>query len=671
MALSLLVNNNSQCQYLAETEATDLLAGANIAYGSLNTTWTNYPSAVRGVRSNLLPTAAFIRKFHYGDTVYAADTGRYWIYLPDDVGGTPVPSLFLIAEGSAQPSGGGSGPDIVLVVADKAGKYAPFALSAAVYATLQAAVSAVPNSGATIVMLDDSYTLGASVAINAGTTRLRIASLSGLSGRSVGSDYAVSINGPAGSAVLTGGAALTELGFSGVRVNPDSGQAVFAAQAGLTLLLKNSSLREQGINCSGAGASVALCSMDRSYLQLLTASSSAGGQSVDIVNGSELVSVTMAAGAGSLTVRSTNSRVSSIVGNGNNVNVYASGDVEPSSVGIGDVTGCRIVSLRDLSMDPSNTISSTAVGGSVSMVNVAGSPAAVSSVGSLTYRNCYLTNPAATHGGTTLTQEGGEVLGFFVLSAAATVENTEIGAINSTSSIVSRFSNFRGSVTCTGITDDDSYMQGTINIAAGGNAEFNKSRVREQIRLGVGANLILDDASVIAAGIPSGEGAVMVQGGTVTIRNDSYVRGETASGLFFAVFGSGTLNIEGNLGGGCFIGGGMTINTTGSMGSARRIVDVTMSANTDAIAAGGVEVRDVARITSITASGWTFELYDPSNLPIGFVYTVRNSDYVSGFGFDVIPPAGVTIDGSTAPQTVGQNGVRNYMVVGQQAWETV
>ena len=142
--------NNKLYGVLVSDEKNDLLNGSNIAYGAL-TTPSGFPSSVKGYQG----PGGWVDKFQNEQFIYARDTGRLWqIQLDDQV--SPQQALILIAEGSAQPSGGGSsGPDIVLVVADKAGKYAGFSMSSAVYSTLPAAVAAVPVGGADIIMLDE------------------------------------------------------------------------------------------------------------------------------------------------------------------------------------------------------------------------------------------------------------------------------------------------------------------------------------------------------------------------------------------------------------------------------------------------------------------------------------------------------------------------------------
>lgn len=127
------------------TFATDSDIGASLVQ------LTGYPTGVLGYQG----ASDGYQQYEQGDVLLAMNLGGAAtnVYLvANNSTGTGIVAIRI----SSLPSGGSTGADIVLVVA-KSATYSPLVLSSAVYSTIAAAIAAAPTTGASIILLDDSY----------------------------------------------------------------------------------------------------------------------------------------------------------------------------------------------------------------------------------------------------------------------------------------------------------------------------------------------------------------------------------------------------------------------------------------------------------------------------------------------------------------------------------
>lgn len=113
---------------------------------------TGYPTGVLGYQG----ASDGYQQYEQGDVLLAMNLGGAAtnVYLvANNSTGTGIVAIRI----SSLPSGGSTGADIVLVVA-KSATYSPLALSSAVFSTIAAAITAAPATGASILLLDDTYT---------------------------------------------------------------------------------------------------------------------------------------------------------------------------------------------------------------------------------------------------------------------------------------------------------------------------------------------------------------------------------------------------------------------------------------------------------------------------------------------------------------------------------
>lgn len=647
MAIVQPVNNKTNTIEVSN-EATDLLSGAPIAFGALTTPLPGFPAIVRGVTAG-----AFVGKFRLGDVIYARDTGRLWLYLADNLG---APVLVLITEGSINGNAVGQGPDIVLVVADKAGKYAPFSMSSAVYSTIPAALAAVPAGGATIILLDDGYTLGASLA-------LPVATHVAFTGLGYGglTQQKVVIVGPAAQPLLSN-AGNTSVSFTNVRLQDGGGKIWEASAFACAVYAQNSNFSGE-LDFATNGAT-AILNFDSSIASLIRVSDDVPSQLIDIKNGSEITSLVAVSsgGAGAVTVNSVDSRLVSVVG------VVAVGpfDIDCQGGVVSTFTNVLRYRLRN-TVVTGTTLTSVSDGSIFGLVNLLPGITTLTCGGNLALRDSYLldTTLVTTVTGT-LTQENGVLLG---TATAATFNGSggRVNAITVTTQSTTRSMRFSGATSLTNMTDAFSVFESTLGLPT--TARLTKSRHAGQITLGAVDVVSFEHAYINVTGLAAGQGAI-VDAGAPLILSECFVRGEQAApGTNFAVSGTGSVNIAGALGGGCFLANTLTIVTSFSKGLATRHVDVAMAANTTMLAESVGDVVDAFRVTP-TASGFNIELYDPSTLPVGFEVAVKNVDYVGAFGFNVVPAAGDTLDNLATGITLGQNNVARFRVVSASAWET-
>lgn len=113
---------------------------------------TGFPTGAFGYEA---PSDGY-NQYQQGDFLIAkngggAATNLYLVTTNASGSGKVALRIFTSASGPSS-----SGADIILVVA-KTATYAPIALSSAVYSTIAAAITAAPATGASILLLDDSY----------------------------------------------------------------------------------------------------------------------------------------------------------------------------------------------------------------------------------------------------------------------------------------------------------------------------------------------------------------------------------------------------------------------------------------------------------------------------------------------------------------------------------
>lgn len=597
----------------------------------------------------------FVGKFRLGDVIYARDTGRLWLYLADNLG---APVLVLITEGSIDGNATAQGPDIVLVVAATSGKYAPFSMSSAVYSTIPAALAAVPAGGATIILLDDSYTLAAPLALPVATH----VAFTGL-GYGGASQQKVVVNGAAATGVFSN-AGIATVSMTNVRFVAGVGGTIWTAAAFVCNLYAKDCDLSGELDFATNGATAQNIVLDGTDLSTLTVSDNLPAQVVTLKNGASVTTMTAtsAGGAGSVTVSSTASALLGVVG------VAAVGPFAITSVAgsVGSMTNVLSYSLRD-TLVTGTTITSV---GNGSMFGVtAANLTTLTCGGDLSLRNSRLDNAGLT---TTvaglLTQEQGTLLGT-TTTANYSGAGGRVNAITVTTQTVTRNMRFSGAAVLADLVDRYSVFDSTLVISSSG-AVLTKSRHAGQVTVAAALTVTLEQSYIDVSGLAAGQGAIVNGGGTLNLR-EVYARGlQAVLGTNLAVSGTGTVNIAGALGGGCFLASTLTIATTLSKGLGNHHIDVALAANTTMLAvSSGGDVVDAFRVTP-TASGFNFELYDPSTLPVGLEVAVKNVDYAGAFGFNVVPAAGNTLDNLATGITLGQNNVARLRVVSATAWET-
>jgi len=592
----------------------------------------------------------FVGKFRLGDVIYARDTGRLWLYLADNLG---APVLVLITEGSIDGNATAQGPDIVLVVADKAGKYTPFNMSNAVYSTIPAALAAVPAGGATIILLDDAYTLGASLALPAATH----VAFTGL-GYGGLTQQKVVVVGPAAQPLLSN-AGNTSVSFTNVRLVDGGGKIWEASAFACAVYAQNSDFSGE-LDFATNGATPIL-NFDSSIASTIRVSDDVPSQLIDIKNGSEITSLVAVAsgGAGAVAVNSVNSRLVSVVG------VAAVGPFSIDCQGGLVSVFTNVLDYRLSNTLVSGTTITSIANGSMFGVTASGLTT-LTCGGDLSLRNSRLDNVGLVTTVTgLLTQEQGVLAGTATSGTFSGAGGT-VATLTATAAAVTRSMRFTGPASLADLTDRLSVFQSTL--ALPGAATLTKSRHAGQITLGAGGPVVFEHAYISVSGLAAGQGAIVDNGAALTL-TECYVQGINVAGPHTAVSGTGNLDVVGHLGGGCFLANTLTISTTGSFGLAHRTVDVALAANTTMLTAGGNNVVDAFRVAP-TASGFNFELYDPSLFAVGFEVAVKNVDYVGAFGFNVVPAAGDTLDNLSTGISLGQNNVARFRVVSASAWET-
>lgn len=628
--------NNKLYGVLVSDEKNDLLNGSNIAYGAL-TTPSGFPSSVKGYQG----PGGWVDKFQNEQFIYARDTGRLWqIQLDDQI--TPAQALILIAQGSAQPSGGGSsGPDIVLVVADKAGKYAGFSMSSAVYSALPAAVAAVPVGGADIIMLNDTYTLNARLAIPTGT---RLVALSK-------GDVSITSADVTGTLESQG-----DLGLVKVSVSNTGGAAGVVATTGGTH------------------------TYDGAVVDQLDALTTPVSVNLNLINDGQLSSfVGSVAAASSATVRSSRLDAISLPGVGSNVSgfggifdtIEAAGAVELQQGEITSDVGTVTVPTS-LTADGTVLRGASYTAGAIDLTDCKGTNAAnyTSTVGTIETNNCRI-NPSSS----------------FIPNTDTIIRNSSAGAVSAANgSLTSRNSDLSGAVTASTVLGTASRFASTVNADSGldiqqsdvvgvittgpGSNAFIRggSRCTGVITLGNGGSLDVEQSQVLVANAGAGNGAIINDGGVVTLK-DSYVR---ANDTGFSVSGTGSVATHGYIGGGCRFNtaGGLTVAATTSDVRGHAIFAANpINANTDLDTLAGVtEVYDMFTFSGIVASGFVVRLYQARNFPIGFEMVLKNVDILNGV--DIAAALSETIDGSSSPITLAPNDFRRLRKIGITSWTT-
>lgn len=541
-----------------------------------------------------------------------------------------TPGVGLFWRQFLTPGGGSSKPSIVLVVADKTGKYAPFDLSSAVYDTLGDAVAALPTGGAAIILLDDTYSLGATQALPENTT------LFGFSreGVIITSSLAGATLEPAGNLRLQ----------NVTVINGGAGPAIAPTSAG-TIDVYESTV---GV-------------VDASASNVATALNVSNNSSVNaFVGGAQPCSVT--ANSSSISTITLPAPGSSVVGRAASIgtlNCNGSVDLQQGDAASIGTVNAPSVTATGVTMTGSAYNVTTATFNGCRFTGV--TPAIVSSGGSVSLRNCYM--PTGS-----ITSSSDIVLSFGSYPAAT----ANAGIVNAVSAVVSGVvnaltlatgkSSFSAAVSVGTMNADETTFTSTIAVATTANIRSG-SHCSGKITLAANANLSVENSTVLVAVAGGGSGAIVNAGGTVNLI-DSYVR---ANDSLLSVSGTGNVVVTRGVAGGCFFGTGLTISTVSGVNAENVRFGTLSGPATIQSVTGQNEVVDHAHITP-TLGSQPLTIYSAAILPLGFKLTISNGDYTSGFGIRVTPDGSETINGSNTFITLSAANTITLKVISSNAW---
>lgn len=652
--------NNKVYAMEVDAESTDLTGGV-FTYAGLTDLFPfgfgTVAGQVRGIQNVAAP---YFGKYRLGDRIYARDTGRTWLYLADNTAAPGVATLVLISEGSAQPAPtAGVGPDIVLVVADKVGKYAAFGLSSAVYQTLALAVAALPAAPASIMLLDDTYTLGAAQAIPTGTTL-----------------FSFSRDGVVITSAVAGGQGTLEpagdMQLRGVRVtNTGAGAAIRPTGAG-SILIDNASVNAaagEGIDAATSNTATAVTLANRAVIN-------------SFLGGTSICSLASQAGcrASSVNLPTAGSSVTGVAASFvsldcNGVVTLQQGDV--SDVGattpptvfealgtliIGDTIAASAITLAGTRSTSATMAVATGAGGSVVCRNATFDPAASITAGTLVAPGSIVFTdgeaPALSAPNGVITTERAGVRGTIGATTLTMQDTAVTGAITA------------GVMTATGGSISAIIDLATSGVIRGG------CEVTGQVTMGVAStSLLVERSSVHVAVAGVGFGAIHTINNCPVRLVDCYVRADDTL-ISVSSLGVSTVTVEGYVGGGCRFGTAAdpvdanVIVSDVRAHSVRAEVGTTPSPGTytfDGLFPTGGLI-DMWTFSGLTASGAQVRIYSARIVPVGFELVVKNVDTV--FGLDILPATSQSIDGVSTPITIGPNNFLRLRKVSLTAWTT-
>lgn len=470
MSVRQIATNNKGALYQITSEATDLGTGAAIT-PALVSGFTG--ASVLGFSN---PAGNYNSAFNDGDQIIAEDTGRFWRVGRDT---SNVKVLVLETSGSGN---AGIGADIVYVVAQSA-KYGTLPMSSFVFTSLTAAITAAAAvGGATIMLLDDTYSAGATISLPNNTR------LTGLSGNP--------------SAV----ALTTSLFLS---------SSVFSVPAGATVSLSNLTVlpvaSDQAIACLGAANvrldNVRIPSGNGSFIGV-------GGITTLIADrtlfGSAPTSISMTVG-GSSAVLTDCSCTGSVAVTGAATTLTATNTSVTGTTSAQDMTSTTCTFYSDVTVAGVLTENGSYFGASVSCGN------------NSTLRNTLCNNTVA--GGDTVSLFGVYAIATITLGPNASVRDCTSGTVSLGANGSYFNSTAMSTFTASSVLCYQSMHRGRLNLS-GACTLYDITATVTGLAAGVGAIVLAAGASLTVSGLVRGDQTFSISGDpTATVTIDGQLLG--------------------------------------------------------------------------------------------------------------------------------------------------
>lgn len=620
MAIRQLATNNKGALYQCTVEATDL--------GPL----TLGPAAgFAGTPPTASTTGNFLTAFNDGDQIIAEDTGRFW-RVGRDTSNNKI--LILQNTGSATP-GSAAAADIVYVVA-QAAKYGAVPMSSFVFGNIPAAVSAAATvGGATVMLLDDTYTLGATLVI---PNNVRLTGLS-----QSASAVTITTSGAFGSSIDIAAGATAAL--SSLTIAPNAADTAIRCAGFAVLDLDRVTVSQVGAVGLQAVVGQATVTCRDSSIGGTTALASSIDNSVFSFTDSSLlgdVTVTGAAVSMSLTDSSVIGSFS-LLGAGSSVEVSSaaiSGTFTSTSLRSATTRFTAAVSIVDGLVDQGSTFQSTLAFGAISTLN--NSRVGLAATGGASAR----INAATFSSDLTVTTNA-NITGTYVGGAVVAGDGSTF--LHSTSV---------GTFSASGFASIKSIHTGRVFILASGTpSDMLETFVR-------------------VTGLAGGQGAIDMSAVGSALTVSGFVQGN--QNIAISGSGSNTVTVVGEIRGGCRITG-VTVAPSVSGVRGNQVGPGTGAAGTIPAAT----TQDIATTTGVTrivdtvradplGVGATLEIYATATLPNGFLLTVRNEQSTVGppIGLTVAASVGDLIDG-VATRVVGPGDFVSLQKIALNEWRTV